>query len=141
MGLVGAAPCAAGIALDNIETAFQTHGRLIAKPARDGSSFGLIFVNASQDIVAVREAAKTEDYVIEPFVTGVEATCGVLEQADGSVIALPPIEIIPASGGFDYHSKYLAAATQEICPGRFSADITAAIQDFAVRAHKAMSCR
>jgi D-alanine-D-alanine ligase len=132
---------AAGVALDDLESAFQAHGRLIAKPSRDGSSFGLIFVNASQDLVAVRQAAKTEDYVIEPFVAGVEATCGVLEQADGSVIALPPIEIIPATGGFDYHSKYLAAATQEICPGRFSPQISAAIMDFAVRSHRAMSCR
>jgi len=40
--------------------------------------------------------------VIEPFISGVEATCGVLEQSDGSVIALPPIEIVPAEGGFDY---------------------------------------
>ena len=132
---------AAGVHLDDLEAAFAEHGRLIAKPARDGSSFGLIFVNASQDLVAVRQAAKTEDYVIEPFVTGVESTCGVLEQADGSVIALPPIEIIPAGGGFDYHSKYLAKTTQEICPGRFAPETSAVIMDFAVRAHKAMSCR
>ena len=89
----------AGVALDDIEAAFAEHGRLIAKPAKDGSSYGLIFVNSSQDIVAVRNAAKTEDYLIEPFVSGVEATCGVLEKLDGSVIALPPIEIVPADGG------------------------------------------
>jgi D-alanine-D-alanine ligase len=132
---------AAGVALDDLEAALAEHGKLIAKPARDGSSFGLIFVNATQDLVAVRQAAKTEDYVIEPFVTGVEATCGVLEQADGSPIALPPIEIIPAGGGFDYHSKYLAKSTQEICPGRFAPEISARIMADAVLAHKAMSCR
>src|SRR6185312_1404492 len=76
------------IALADIEAAFATHGKLIAKPQRDGSSYGLIFVNSVQDIVAVRNAARHEDYVIEPFVTGTEATCGVLEQSDGSVIAL-----------------------------------------------------
>lgn len=130
-----------GVALDEMEAALAEHGRLIAKPARDGSSYGLIFVNATQDLVAVRHAAKTEDYLIEPFVAGVEATCGVLEQADGSVIALPPIEIIPADGGFDYTAKYLAKSTQEICPGRFSAEVTAQIMDQAVRAHKVMSCR
>lgn len=129
------------VALDKMEAALAEYGRLIAKPARDGSSYGLIFVNATQDLVAVRQAAKTEDYLIEPFVAGVEATCGVLEQADGSVIALPPIEIIPADGGFDYTAKYLAKSTQEICPGRFSAAVTAQIMDQAVRAHKIMSCR
>jgi D-alanine-D-alanine ligase len=133
-------PVAGGIALDDLEAALTEHGRLIAKPSRDGSSYGLLFVNGSQDLVAVRNAAKAEDYVIEPFVAGTEATCGVLEQADGTLIALPPIEIIPADGGFDYEAKYLAKSTQEICPGRFSPEVSAGIMDLAVKAHRAMSC-
>src|SRR4051794_9751022 len=75
----------AGIALEDIESAFAEFGKLIAKPARDGSSYGLIFVNAKQDLVAVRNAAKLEDYVIEPLVSGVEGTCAILEQPDGSL--------------------------------------------------------
>ena len=71
----------AGVALENLDAAFAEYGRLIAKPARDGSSYGLIFVNAKQDLVAVRNAAKTEEYLIEPFIAGVEATCGVLERS------------------------------------------------------------
>ncbi len=129
-----------GIALDDIDAALAEYGKLIAKPARDGSSYGLIFVNAKQDLVAVRNAAKTEEYVIEPFISGVEATCGVLEQSDGSVIALPPIEIVPAEGGFDYTAKYLLKSTQEICPGRFAPEITAQIMDQALTAHQALSC-
>jgi D-alanine-D-alanine ligase len=130
----------AGVALEDAEKALAAYGRLIAKPARDGSSYGLIFVNAKQDLVAVRNAARTEDYLIEPFISGVEATCGVLEQPDGAVMALPPIEIIPADGGFDYTAKYLAKSTQEICPGRFAPEISALIMDHAVRAHHALSC-
>ena len=132
----------AGVMLEDIDAAFAEYGKLIAKPARDGSSYGLIFVNAKQDLMAVRNAAKSEDYLIEPFILGTEATCGVLEQLDGSVIALPPIEIIPAEGGFgfDYRAKYLAKATQEICPGRFSPEISAALMDQALRAHRALSC-
>lgn len=133
-------PIAEGIALSDMEGALDRYGKLIAKPARDGSSYGLIFVNAQQDLVAVRNAAKVEDYVIEPFVAGIEATCAVLEQTDGAVFALPPIEIVPAGGGFDYEAKYLAKSTQEICPGRFTPEVTAQLQDFAVRAHRAMSC-
>ena len=129
-----------GIALDDIEAAFAEYGKLIAKPARDGSSYGLIFVNAKQDLVAVRNAARTEDYVIEPFVAGVEATCGVLERSDGSLLALPTVEIIPGEGAFDYTAKYLLKSTQEICPGRFSPEITAELMDQALRAHRALSC-
>jgi D-alanine-D-alanine ligase len=132
----------AGVMLADAEAALTEYGKLIAKPARDGSSYGLIFVNARQDLVAVHNAAKTEDYVIEPFISGVEATCGVLEQPDGTLTALPPIEIIPAEGGFgfDYRAKYLAKSTQEICPGRFAPEISAQLMDQALRAHRALSC-
>lgn len=130
----------ASVALENIDEAFAEYGQLIAKPAQDGSSYGLIFVNAKQDLVAVRNAAKHEEYVIEPYITGVEATCGVLERPDGSIIALPPVEIIPGEGNFDYAAKYLLSSTQEICPGRFSPEITAALKEQAALAHRAMSC-
>ena len=129
-----------GVALDNLERALAEHGRLIAKPAKDGSSYGLIFVNSTQDLVAVRRAASSEEYLIEPYVAGAEATCGVLEQLDGALIALPPIEIIPAEGAFDYEAKYIAKATQEICPARFPDEVNAGIMEQALRAHKALSC-
>ncbi|CAL79326.1 D-alanine-D-alanine ligase, affects cell division [Bradyrhizobium sp. ORS 278] len=138
--VLGGVTAAEGVALDNAETALARYGKLIAKPVKDGSSFGLIFVNAKQDLVAVKAAAATEEYLIEPFVTGKEATCGVLEQADGSLIALPPIEILPADGAFNYFAKYLAAATKEICPGRFNPEVTAALQREAIKAHRALSC-
>ncbi len=131
----------ASVSLDEADEALAHYGKLIAKPSQDGSSFGLIVVNGTQDLAAVRKAAATTPYVIEPFITGHEATCGVLEQADGSLIALPPVEIIPAAGIFDYESKYLASGTQEICPGRFAPDLTQRIQDLAILAHRALSCR
>lgn len=132
---------APGVALDTLEETLAKYGRLIAKPSRDGSSYGLIFVNSQQDLVAVRSAAKAEDYLIEPFVEGPEATCGILEQADGSLIALPPVEIIAAGEGFDYTAKYLAKSTQEICPARFDQAVNAAIMEQSLRAHRALSCR
>ena len=129
-----------GIALDDIDAAFAEYGELVAKPTHDGSSYGVIFVHAKQDLVAVRNAAKTEHYLIEPRIAGVEGTCAVLEQSNGELIALPPIEIVPGEGKFDYTAKYLLKTTQEICPGRFSPEVTAAIQDNALRAHRALSC-
>ncbi len=129
-----------GIALDDIDSAFAKYGELVAKPTQDGSSYGVIFVHAKQDLIAVRNAASTEHYLIEPRISGVEGTCAVLEQSNGEVFALPPIEIVPGEGKFDYTAKYLLKSTQEICPGRFSPEVTAAIQDNALRAHKALSC-
>ena len=137
---IAGVPSPAGVMLEDIEAAFAQYGKLIAKPARDGSSYGLIYVNAKQDLIAVRNAARLEEYLIEPCIAGVEATCGVLEQPDGAVFSLPPIEIVPAEGTFDYTAKYLLKSTQEICPGRFSPEISGQIMDLALRAHRALSC-
>jgi len=137
---IGGVPSPAGIDLDNLDAAFAEYGKLIAKPLKDGSSYGLIYVVAKQDLVAVRNAAKTEEYIIEPFIAGNEATCGVLEQSDGKMFSLPPVEIVAAEGRFDYTAKYLLKSTQEICPGRFAPEVTAQLQDLAVKAHRALSC-
>lgn len=128
------------IALADAPVALAKYGRLIAKPAEDGSSYGLIFVDSAADLETVAQAARQMPYVIEPFVAGLEATCGVLEQ-DGEVFALPPVEIRPSAGKFDYASKYLAKDTLEICPATFAPEINAAIQDQALKAHAALGCR
>ena len=129
------------VTIDEADEALSHYGRLIAKPASEGSSYGLIYVNSSQDIAAVRRESASMTYLIEPFIAGPEATCGVLEQLDGSVIALPPVEIVPGDGAFDYAGKYLKSTTQEICPARFPPEINAELQRLAIKAHKAMSCR
>lgn len=129
------------ITVDDAEAALAKYGRLIAKPSEDGSSYGLIFVDTPADLDAVRKAAGDEAYVIEPFVQGLESTCGVLELDGGEVIALPPVEIRPSGNKFDYKSKYLAKDTIEICPATFAPEINAALQDQALKAHKALGCR
>lgn len=129
------------LTVDEAEAALAKYGRLIAKPSEDGSSYGLIFVDTPADLDAVRKAAANEAYVIEPFVQGLESTCGVLELASGEVIALPPVEIRPSAGKFDYKSKYLAKDTVEICPATFAPEVNAALQDQALKAHKALGCR
>jgi D-alanine-D-alanine ligase len=127
------------IALEDIEDALSLYGTLFAKPAQDGSSFGLIKVSGKNDLAAVRKAAQKSDYLIEACIDGIEGTCGVIEK-EGVPIALPPVEIIPAEGSFDYEAKYLSKMTQEICPGRFDEASTKAISDMAIRAHLILGC-
>jgi D-alanine-D-alanine ligase len=123
------------VALADAEAALARYGKLVAKPVADGSSYGLIFVNGPADLERLADAAAREAYIVEPFVAGAEATCGVLEQ-DGKVFALPPVEIRPADGAFDYAGKYLSKTTEEICPATFAAEVNAAMQDAALRAHR-----
>ena len=130
----------AGVALEDIEAALRRIRQADRQAGARRIELRPDLRQCEAGLVAVRNAARTEDYLIEPFIAGVEATCGVLEQSDGSVFSLPPIEIVPAEGGFDYTAKYLAKSTQEICPGRFSPEISAQIMDQALRAHQALSC-
>jgi D-alanine-D-alanine ligase len=52
---------------------------------------------------------------------------------------LPPILIRPKSGEFfDYESKYVAGATEEICPAPVPAELTEKLQTMARAAHDAL---
>ncbi|MFW6178636.1 MAG: D-alanine--D-alanine ligase family protein [Desulfohalobiaceae bacterium] len=75
------------------------------------------------------------EILLEERIPGQEITCAVL-----GLEALPPILIEPAreSAFFDYYSKYTPQAAQEICPAPISRELTARIQDLALRAHRAL---
>ncbi|MBQ8929807.1 MAG: D-alanine--D-alanine ligase, partial [Oscillospiraceae bacterium] len=52
--------------------------------------------------------------------------------------ALPPIEICPKSGFYDYKNKYQANMTDEYCPADFPPEITQRLQQAAVDAYNAL---
>ncbi|MCX6715895.1 MAG: D-alanine--D-alanine ligase [Candidatus Taylorbacteria bacterium] len=110
----------------------------IIKPAQSGSSVGVSIVRTKDDIgPALWEAIKHGDQIlVEEFIPGVEATCGVIEGFRGEELyALPPIEIRPRNSFFDYNAKY-AGESEEIVPGRFSREKKSAIEDLARSVHR-----
>ena len=83
---------------------------------------------------AVEEAFKYEDDIlIESFVNGREITCGVLGDT-----ALPPAEVIPKGGFYDYAHKYQSGLITEICPAELPAEVTAEVQDISLRVFRAL---
>lgn len=117
-----------------------TYGKLVAKPIADGSSYGLLFVDSPEDISGLAELMQKEPYLIEPFIEGINATCGIVEH-DGRLIALPPVEIRPADGVFDYAAKYLSSMTNELCPSSFEEKVNTSLQTLALKAHSAIGAR
>lgn len=99
----------------------------VVKPCSGGSSVGITKAeNRAEFLKSVKEALRYEkEIVVEQFVEGREFSVGVIGGR-----ALPPIEIIPKTGFYDYVAKYQAGATDEICP----ADITASEDDVLRRA-------
>ena len=71
--------------------------------------------------------------MIETFIKGREFACGII---DGK--ALPPIEIIPKTGFFDYANKYQDGATDEVCPADIPKDIEERMMELTVRAFHAL---
>ncbi|EJN00344.1 ATP-grasp domain-containing protein [Phyllobacterium sp. YR531] len=128
------------LALDDAASSLATYGKLVAKPIADGSSYGLFFVDKQEELAELEDAAQKEAYLIEPFIAGVEATCGVLEH-EGRLIALPPVEIRPADGVFDYAAKYLSPKTNELCPSSFDEHVNTSLQTMALKAHSAVGAR
>ncbi|TIS98726.1 MAG: D-alanine--D-alanine ligase [Mesorhizobium sp.] len=101
-----------------------------AKPARQGSSFGVSKVNDGDGFEAAVETAFRYDgkVLIEEFVEGREIECSVLQRAGGSLTVSLPGEIIPAGkhGFYTYEAKYLDADGAMV---KVPADVPAAIAD------------
>lgn len=114
----------------------------VIKPNRSGSSVGVSIVTQPNQISAALKAAFAEDstIVVQDYITGRELTCGVMGNHTSTITPLPPVEIIPATTFFDYHAKYHATDTQEICPAHLTDAQTTAIQEQAVAIHRALGC-
>lgn len=110
----------------------------IVKPSRQGSSVGLAVVNAPEELrPAVEEAARYDSEVmIERFAKGRELTVGILGDQ-----ALPPVEIRPKKGIYDYHSKYTPGMTEYLCPAPLDEEIVAQMQAYALRAFRVLKLR
>jgi D-alanine-D-alanine ligase len=114
---------------------------LVVKPARQGSTVGVVIVkNASELDSAMAEAGKYDrKLLIEKFVPGRELTIGVLGDQ-----ALPILEIIPKGGFYDFTNKYpflnpqAGGGAEHVCPAKIDPNKTKQIQEQALRAFRAL---
>ncbi|MBS1721860.1 MAG: D-alanine--D-alanine ligase [Armatimonadetes bacterium] len=110
----------------------------VVKPNAQGSTVGLSFVESESELRrAVEKAFQYGDEVlVEEWLRGIEISVPVMGEE-----VLPVVEILPASGAYDFESKYTPGATTEICPARISAEQTKIAQENAMKAHRALGCR
>lgn len=107
----------------------------VVKPCSGGSSVGIARAeNEEEYILAVKDAFRYEnEIVVEQFVKGREFSVGILGGK-----ALPPIEIIPKSGFYDYAAKYQSGATDEICPADIDEQTDKKLRESAVAAYNSL---
>ncbi len=115
---------------------------LIVKPARGGSALGTNRVDKPDELPSAMVSCFSygEAALVEQFVEGTELAITVLDTGDGPR-ALPPVEIVPLSGVYDYTARYTAGHTEFYCPARLSDEVAAAAVDAAVVAHAALGLR
>lgn len=107
---------------------------VFVKPNQGGSSLGarLCADEAEFADFAASLHAQGLDILVEPALSGQELTCAVLGDAPLPVILIRP----KGAAFFDYASKYVHGGAEEICPAPIPADLAAAVQAAALKAHQ-----
>ncbi|HWI78051.1 MAG TPA: D-alanine--D-alanine ligase, partial [Ramlibacter sp.] len=115
---------------------------LIVKPAREGSSIGVVKVMAHSEMAgAVEQAAALDaDVLCEQFISGDEVTCPVLGSGDGAR-SLPVIRIVAPEGNYDYQNKYFTDDTKYLVPCGLPEGEEQAIQELVLKAYRVLGCR
>lgn len=113
----------------------------VIKAPRQGSTVGVHIIRSEREIEAATEDAGKYDreLLVEKFIPGRELTIGILGDQ-----ALPILEIIPKGGFYDFTNKYpflnpsAGGGAEHVCPAKIPEEQTRAIQDLALRAHRAL---
>jgi D-alanine-D-alanine ligase len=113
----------------------------VIKAPRQGSTVGVYIIKSGHEVeAAMADVSKYDSEVlVEKFVPGRELTIGILGDQ-----ALPVLEIIAKGGVYDFTNKYpflnpgAGGGAEHVCPAKIPEDLTRAIQDLALRAHRAL---
>ena len=136
-------PVAEGLTMHRLEVA-KGHPMpppYVVKPVSEGSSVGVLIVNEDHEHPPQELTRNDWDHgeivLVERFVAGRELTCAVMGEN-----ALDVIEIRAADGGwYDYNAKYAKGGSIHVLPANLKGNLYHSVQDFALRAHRALGCR
>lgn len=103
----------------------------VVKVPNGGSSIGVSVCRTGEELSAALDRVVGQSVILEEYISGREFSCGVL---DGE--SLPPIEIIPRTGFYNYENKYQKGAALEVCPARIDGEAEAVMRGAALRVHR-----
>lgn len=110
-------------------------GQVFIKPVAEGSSFGLVLADSVQAVAAAMAGLDNNGMPLmaEARITGDELTVAIV-----GTEALPPIQIIPKSGFYDFDAKYVSGTTEFLCPAPLTAAETNELQALALKAFRSV---
>ena len=122
---------------EDIVLAFKSWRQIAVKPSREGSSVGVSIVSALDQIPEAFALADAcgGSVIVEKYIAGAELHIGILNGK-----ALASVQVIPASGFYDYEAKYKRDDTQYLVPPKAPADQVANAETVALRAYRSLDC-
>jgi D-alanine-D-alanine ligase len=116
---------------------------VFVKPARLGSSVGIVRVASAEELPAALETAFEHDplAIVEATASGLEVECSVV--GNGDPIASQPGEILLAtgeSGWYDYQAKYTPGGMELIVPARLPGPVRERVRELAVSTFAKVGC-
>ena len=136
-------PVARGMLVADADEAHAVYealgGSVVVKPAREGSSIGVVKLRDADEQTlreAIAESLKYGPVLVEERFFGREFTVALIEGK-----ALPIIEIRAPEGDYDYVNKYTGDAVKYDCPANLPESVTAAIQSACEKAFAAVGAR
>ena len=116
---------------------------VFVKPARLGSSVGIVRAATEVEVPAALETAFEHDplAIVEAAATGLEVECSVLGGSDP--IASEPGEIVLAkgeSGWYDYEAKYSPGGMKLVVPARVPERVRERVREIAISAFVRTGC-
>ncbi|RUO41771.1 D-alanine--D-alanine ligase [Pseudidiomarina aestuarii] len=114
----------------------QLGGKVMVKPAQEGSSIGMSSANTPEALTKSLQLAHEydEEALVEAWLAGPEYTISILGER-----ALPSIRLQTTHEFYDYAAKYQAGDTQYHCPAGLSPLQEQALQQLAVSAFRAVA--
>ena len=109
---------------------------LVIKPTDQGSSVGLYFTEHRSALGVTLSQIHSGNWLIEQRIHGRELTVGVLKGA-----AMGVVEIVSASGVYDYTAKYTAGLTEYRYPAELESELEVRIKAQEEALFDACGCR
>lgn len=115
---------------ESLRNAFEVCEKVVIKPAKDGSSFGVKIIPKEEFQNNTQEV--DSEMIIEEYIDGHDVTIGILEDEVFGVV-----KIIPKEGWYDYKNKYTSGATVYEFPAKISKELTQTLQAYTQKIYKA----
>lgn len=129
---------AAQVAQTDVEQLLHSlGGRVIVKPANEGSSIGMSVAESATELEAALTTAANYDQsvMVERWIVGNEYTVGLLAGQ-----ALPVIRLQTSHQFYDFAAKYQANDTEYHCPSGLSVADETHLKELSEKAFNALGC-